>query len=60
MILPLDLRRSAESMARADLERRLRADVSMSALLEILDATDDRPKMRVHHLPPGASRRVDY
>jgi len=55
MILPFDFRRSAESVARADLERRLRADVSMSALLDILDATDDRPKAQVHELRPPAS-----
>ena len=43
VILPLDLRESAETATRADLERRLRADESMSALLDVLDeATDDR------------------
>jgi hypothetical protein len=55
MILPFDLRRSAESAARADLKRRLRANEGMSALLDILDSTDDRPKANVHELrPPGA------
>ena len=54
MILPFDIRRSAESMARADLERRLRANMSMSALLDILDATDNRPKAQVHELRPPA------
>jgi hypothetical protein len=58
MILPFDINRSAESMARADLERRLRADTSMSALLDILDATDNRPKVQVHELQPAASRRL--
>jgi hypothetical protein len=58
MILPFDLRRSVESVARADLERRLRADMSMSALLDILDATDNRPKAQVHELGPAASRRL--
>jgi len=51
MILPFDIHRSAESVARADLERRLRADMSMSALLDILDATDNRPKGRPRHAP---------
>ena len=37
MILLFDLRRSANSLAHADLERRLRADEAVSALLDILD-----------------------
>jgi hypothetical protein len=57
MILPFDLRRSAESAVRADLERRLRANEGMSALLDILDSTDDRPKAEVHklHAPPAVT-----
>jgi hypothetical protein len=50
MILPFDLRRSAGSAVRPDLERRLRADEGMYALLDILDSTDDRPKAEVHEL----------
>jgi hypothetical protein len=37
---------------------RLRAVTSMSALLDILDATDNRPKAQVHELRPAASRRL--
>ena len=56
MILPFDPRRSADSVARANLERRLRADKAVSALLEILDSTDDRPKPHVHELRPRRGR----
>jgi hypothetical protein len=42
MIPPFATHRSAESLARAYLERWLRADMSMSALLDILDASDAR------------------
>ncbi len=38
------------------LERRLRADMSKSALLDILDAIDDRPKAQLHELRPPASQ----
>jgi hypothetical protein len=30
----------------------------MSALLDILDATDNRPKAQVHELLPAACRRL--
>jgi hypothetical protein len=60
MILPFDLRGSADSVARADLERRLRADEAMSALLDILDSTDERPKARIRELRPPRGAREGF
>ena len=55
MVPLFDLRRSANSLAHADLERRLRADERCPALLDILNSTDDRLKAQIRELRPRAA-----